>query len=491
MHDITRREWLAAGGTGIATLALGGTTTPGSESSFHYDHILGTSLDGWLNARSDDDFAHAEQAILAEVERLRRVFSLHDPGSELSRWNRTRGPLAVSADLGNVLAHYQRFHESTRGACSPTIASAAELWKQAERTGEVPNANQLAAVASTGLGFRYDPVLRIAERTGEHPLNLNSIAKGYIIQRLAEGVRETVPSGLINLGGDMIAWGSADWNLGIQHPSTPADNAAPLATFSLNNAAVATSGGYLRYTTIRGERHSHLIDPRTSRPATGLLSATVIASTSVEANAWATSLAVMHPEEALDTLANHPHVHAALVTPSGAVLRTPGMPWIEPPKPQPIQAQANAWPADYEVRIVLELPKIEAGKYRRPYVAVWIEDAAGKPVRSLETWGNAPKYLKDLNDWWKFARDDQGMRAVTRATRNPGRYELVWDGKDQKGNPLGQGTYTVKVEVHREHGRHLRQSGKIECLAKEASVKLAKNEETGETAVEYAKKKKP
>jgi len=307
---------------------------------------------------------------------------------------------------------------------------------------------------------------------------------------MANVVRDSIPSGLLNLGGDMLAWGETTWNIGIQDPRNAADNAEPLATLPFQNAAVATSGGYLRYATIRGERHSHLIDPRSGRPANGLLSSTVIAGTSVEANAWATSLAVMTLDEAKNILANHPEIDAALVTPQGEVFRTPGMPWVELPKAQPIQAKPNAWPAEYEVKIALELPRPEGGKYRKPYVAAWIEDAAGKPVRSLETWGNAPKYLKDLNDWWKFAKDNTAMRAVTRATRNPGKYELVWDGKDQNGNPVGQGTFVVKVEVHREHGRHLRQSGKIECLAKDASVKLAKNEETGETIVEYAKKKK-
>ena len=488
MSGFTRREWMAASTASIAAIAHANSIEPQHEHSFHCDHILGTSLDGWLNSTGNAEAA--EVSILGEAERLRRIFSLYDCESELSRWNRTAKPVQVSDDLGHVLSNYQSFHECTRGACSPCIASATEVWKIAERTGAMPSERELAAVSNTGLGFRYHPASRIAERVGGHALNLNSIAKGYILQRMANVVRDSIPSGLLNLGGDMLAWGETTWNIGIQNPRNAADNAEPLATFTLTNASVATSGGYLRYATIRGERHSHLIDPRSGRPANGLLSSTVIAGTSVEANAWATSLAVMTLDEAKNILANHPEIDAALVTPQGEVFRTPGMPWVELPKAQPIQAKPNAWPAEYEVKIALELPRPEGGKYRKPYVAAWIEDAAGKPVRSLETWGNAPKYLKDLNDWWKFAKDNTAMRAVTRATRNPGKYELVWDGKDQNGNPVGQGTFVVKVEVHREHGRHLRQSGKIECLAKDASVKLAKNEETGETIIEYAKKKK-
>jgi len=60
--------------------------------------------------------------------------------------------------------------------------------------------------------------------------------------------------------------------------------------------------------------------------------------------------------------------------------------------------------------------------------------------------------------------------------------------KDDKGKGLPQGTYTVRVEVHREHGKHVRQSGKIECKTEGAKVTLDKNEETGDTVVEYGKK---
>jgi hypothetical protein len=100
--------------------------------------------------------------------------------------------------------------------------------------------------------------------------------------------------------------------------------------------------------------------------------------------------------------------------------------------------------------------------------------------------------LKDLNDWWKIGKDDKDLiKAVTRATRGPGKYDLVWDGKDDKGNVLGQGTYTIRVEVHREHGEHLRQSAKIDCKEKALTVKADKNSETGESVFVYDQKKKP
>ena len=95
-----------------------------------------------------------------------------------------------------------------------------------------------------------------------------------------------------------------------------------------------------------------------------------------------------------------------------------------------------------------------------------------------------------MSGWWKVGKSDSALvKKVTRATRAPGKYSLTWDGKDDAGKALPQGTYVVRVEVHREHGKHVYQTGKIACLDEGAKLTLEKNAETGETVVEYAKRK--
>src|ERR1700723_853634 len=74
-----------------------------TEFYYHHDHILGTSLDLFVTARDENAADEAEQAVLAEIERLRRVFSLYDPNSELSRLNRTRATMVVSSEMIEVL----------------------------------------------------------------------------------------------------------------------------------------------------------------------------------------------------------------------------------------------------------------------------------------------------------------------------------------------------------------------------------------------------
>jgi hypothetical protein len=194
-----------------------------------------------------------------------------------------------------------------------------------------------------------------------------------------------------------------------------------------------------------------------------------------------------------------PDVECLLISGNGQQFRSAGFAAIEMAQAEKAANQdkkddpaAKPWPEDYQVNFTLTLPSVTAKKYRRPYVAVWVENADAKPVRTITVWGNNPRWIKDLPQWWKFAKNDNDLvKAVSRATRAPGKYNVVWDGKDDKGNALSQGTYTVWVEVHREHGKLVRQTGKLTCGAEPTQITLEKNAETDATLVEYAKKKSP
>jgi thiamine biosynthesis lipoprotein ApbE len=509
-QPISRRDWIKTGAAGLAAAALTPTaSTPAvppdhSSFSFHHDHVLGTSLDLWLLAPDMATAERAEAVALAEVERLRQVFSLYDPDSELSRLNRTAGSVAASADLRAVLRRYERWQAVSAWACNPQVGALAALWAVAERTGFVPDRAALAALADAirRPGWRIDDAAGTVTRTSPHPLDLNAGAKGYILGRAADAVRAAVPAvagGLVNLGGDLVGWGARAWPLGVQDPAAPAENAEPLGGLWLTDGAVATSGGYQRFFTVRSLRYSHLLDPRTGQPANDIASATVVAPDSVTANLLATTLCVLGTDEGLRLTATVPGAECLVITTAGRRVTSPGLRLTAVARAggrrqaAENKATSDPWPDGFQVSVALEVPNVGGGgRYRRPYVAVWVEDADGKAVRTLAVWGNASRWLPELTDWWKIGRGDAALvRAVTRATRGPGKYELAWDGKDDKGTALGQGTYTIKVEVSREHGGHVRQLAKIDCKAEAVTVKMAKNVEAGETTVEYGKKTQP
>jgi FAD:protein FMN transferase len=502
---MNRREWMKAGAAVLGLASASHGTQAGSEPehtaihSFHHDHILGTSLDLWFHTSDRAIAETAERAVLNEIERLRRVFSLFDSESELCKLNRADGPVRISEDLRVVLHAYERWQPRSGWACNAQVEALVRLWTQAEKVGEMPDSHVLAdltaAIRRPGWYLTDGDATVIC--TSPYPLNLNAAAKGYVIQRAVAVAKTTVTAGLVNLGGDLFGWGEVSWPVGVQHPHSPADNAAPLGGLRLRDQAVATSGGYQRFFTIGGSRYSHLIDPRTGQPAAGVASATVTASDSVTANLLATTLCVLGVDEGLRLVEAVPGVECLILTATGLTFSSRGMRFetavraAEEKISEENKSAGGAWPEGFQVTVPIQLPQINiARRYRRPYVAVWVEDTNGKPVRTLTVWGNSQKYLKDLTDWWKIARDDRTLvKAVTRATRSPGKYSLVWDGKDDKGKPVGQGTYTIRIEVHREHGAHRRQSGKIECGTDPATVTLAKNDESGESVVQYGGKK--
>lgn len=100
-----------------------------------------------------------------------------------------------------------------------------------------------------------------------------------------------------------------------------------------------------------------------------------------------------------------------------------------------------------------------AGRYRRPYTAVWIENAAGENIRTLTLSANTGRgfrYIEHLTRWVRDLTAAQNttnyVMSVSSPTREPGKFSLVWDGKDDKKALVDQGDYYVCVESAREDG---------------------------------------
>ncbi|MFO0925876.1 MAG: FAD:protein FMN transferase [Gemmataceae bacterium] len=149
MSRLTRRELMRAGLAGLGMAAVPHGVASAAEdrptASFHHDHVVGTSLDGYVVTDNPARAARAERVVLAEIERLRQVFSTRDPDSELSRLNRSTGAFVASADLLAVLGEYERWQRRSAGACSPACGALIRAWAEAERRGREPAPATLAA----------------------------------------------------------------------------------------------------------------------------------------------------------------------------------------------------------------------------------------------------------------------------------------------------------------------------------------------------------
>ena len=208
---------------------------------------------------------------------------------------------------------------------------------------------------------------------------------------------------------------------------------------------------------------------------------------------------MLPPAEGQALVAAVPGAEYMLLTAAGQRLESPGWKKLELPAapkatktPPALPPRAKPWDPAYEVALTLELATQEGARTHRPFVAVWVVDAKKKPVRQIALWYNKPKYLDDINFWYaayydQFAAGNNNVSSTTSATRSPGKYTLKWDGKDDQGNPVAQGPYTLFIEVAREHGTHQLMK---QALAgkKPQHFDLPANAEVASAAIGYRKK---
>ncbi len=246
--------------------------------------------------------------VTRELDNLVALFSTYDPSSELATFNRVRRTdwETVSAALVNVLTEARQVSELTDGAFDVTVGPLVELWGFGpdESGDRIPSDAEIARlrtrVGYTGLELRASPPALRKQDPDIH-VDLSAIAKGYAVDRLALLLESHgISNYLVEIGGELRGRGhngaGEPWRIGIEQPVTGARNVH--AIIAIDSTGVATSGDYRNYFETQGQRYSHTIDPRTGRPVThALASVTVISPLTMRADALATALMVLGPEE--------------------------------------------------------------------------------------------------------------------------------------------------------------------------------------------------
>lgn len=310
------KSWLGAWMRGLAAPAAGRPWVA------HYERVLGTSLELQLCASGEGAARRAEAAALAEIRRLEAVFSSYSEQSELRRWQQTLGvPQRLSGELLEVLQAGERWREVTGDAFHPGTEALTRCWREAASLGVEPSEGELRRIAAE----LAEPLWRVetagvtAVRLRDVPINLNAIAKGFIVDRACErAAREPgVSQVLLNVGGDLRVIGPDPVVVGIADPARDADNAPPRVRVRVANGAVATSGGYRRGVRVGERWHSHLVDARTGRPVEHVHSASVVAGTAMDADVLATACSVLFPDESLALADSLPGVACFLIDADG------------------------------------------------------------------------------------------------------------------------------------------------------------------------------
>ena len=467
-------------------------TLQAKEFSFFHENVLGTSLELKVDAASKSAAEQAEGIALAEIDRLNKIYSTYSPDTELSKFSALENgqSLRVSKELAEALALSQQWMTDSHGAFNPGVELISKIWADAAKAGKLPTDAELSdAVEQVQQPpFRVASALRRATRTSDAPLNLNAIAKGIVLDRVAEKVlasSKDVKGLMINIGGDIRVAGEMSVPVAIADPKNDAINATPATTLTLTTGGIATSGDSERGWTIEGKHYSHIIDPQTGEPVTKVVSAAVTARDAATADVVATICNVLSPEEALEFVQTIPRTECRLETADGKVITSKG--WGE-------DASDKAAPKNLQMDVEFEIARADnSGRYRRPYVAVWVEDEEGFPVKTLSlfmmTQQPGPRWHRDLRRWYsadqvrRRVQKTNLIATVSKPTRNPGVYRVTWDGTSDEGKPLPGGIYTLFVESAREHGGYVLMKHSFD-LAESFKKELEPNSEIGSVKIE-------
>jgi FAD:protein FMN transferase len=302
-------------GTTSVLFALGHvfeSTAPRQESATFTGNTMGTTYSvkvAALHATIDQDQVAAE--IQTQLDRVNALMSTYDPESELSRFNTSNADewFPVSLETAQVVAEAIRIGHLSDGALDVTVGPVVNLWSfgpEARPEGALPTAQEIttamSAVGYHQLEVRLDPPA-LRKPSSACRVDLSSLAKGFGVDQVARTLETFgIHDYMVEVGGEIRTAGlnpaGKPWQIAVEVPMTVGRGIQRVVP--LGNRAMATSGDYRNYFEQDGVRFCHIIDPRTGRPVNHRLgSVSVLADTCMEADALATALFVLGPEEGL------------------------------------------------------------------------------------------------------------------------------------------------------------------------------------------------
>ena len=281
---------------------------------------MGCEFELVLGGRNKDYLISAAEEAFEEVRRLEEELSVFIPTSEISYVNAIAAsePVRVSPLLFRLLQTATRLYHETNGAFDITAGALVRLWNSS--SGKVPTDETIRdTLASTGMNrvkldegqstIRFDtPGVR---------LDMGAIGKGYAAAEVVQFLKEReIPSALVAAGTSTVyALGcppdADEWTIGVRNPVSHDER---LTTVALRDQAFSTSGSHERFVEIDGVRYSHIIDPRTGWPASGLLLACALVDDPVESDALSTAFFINGLEWTQAYCRAHSDVGAIIVT---------------------------------------------------------------------------------------------------------------------------------------------------------------------------------
>ncbi len=280
----------------------------------------------------DSDSISVEKNInkaIDEMIRIENLISDWKPTSQVSLVNQNAGIKAIKVDreVFDLTKRAIYFSQLTDGAFDISFAAMDKIWKFDGSMEKIPTQEEISkAIEKIG----YQNIILDEENStiflkkAGMKIGFGSTGKGYAAQKARTFMQDLgIQAGIIDASGDMTTWGNQPngepWKIGITNPF---NRHKMLDILSMKNAAVTTSGDYEKFILIDEVRYSHIINPKTGYPSTGLTGVTVIGTDAEMCNGFSTSIMVLGKEKGLNFINQQKDYAALLITDKGKIIRS-------------------------------------------------------------------------------------------------------------------------------------------------------------------------
>ncbi len=297
--------------------------------------LMGTEVSVYLWSDDPEAGRQALEEVFDEASRIDRLMSTYKDASEISKINREAAERAIvaSAEMFTLLGRAKEISALTGGAFDITYDSVGQHYDFRER--QRPD-DDTVATEVLNIDYRLVHLDEKAStvRFGQPGvrINLGGIAKGYVVERGVEILRDRgIAHAAVTAGGDTRLLGDRrgrPFMVGIRDPRKDGEVAIRVP---LEDEAISTSGDYERFFDEEGVRYHHIISPATGAPAEGVHSATVFGPDAVITDALSTSVFVLGVERGLTLIGTLPDYESIVIDAAGQVYYSDGLMQPETP----------------------------------------------------------------------------------------------------------------------------------------------------------------
>lgn len=295
------------------------------ESKFRYEEGVAWNTLYHITYKSDKDLTDSIIGIFKEID------------SSLSPFNNNSTVSKINSNSDNKIdSHFQKvYNESLKinresdGSFDPTLGPVIKAWgfgighEITSDTLRLDSLLQLVGINKTKIENN-----RLIKQNPLIEFNFSALAKGYGVDCIALMLeRNGVVDYLVEVGGEIRASGlnpnNKKWTIGIDKPDPDAKQGETTFSIQLDNGGLATSGNYRNYHKTNGKTFGHSISTKTGKPAlSDVISATVAATSCMEADALATTCMVIGSEAALN-LCTKLRAGVMLIKTDGSIIMNP------------------------------------------------------------------------------------------------------------------------------------------------------------------------